>query len=90
MTSKKFKKENCFNSHDGCEKTSCLGISAEGYRQNTEFSRCIFQISQISQPSHPHKQSFQELMSSSKASTQISVTHTHTHTHTHTPTEKEM
>ena len=38
-------KKNCFNSHDGWEKTLYLGIAAEGYRQNTELSRCIFQIS---------------------------------------------
>ena len=38
-------KKNCFNSHDGWEKTLYLGIAAEGYRQNTEPSRCIFQIS---------------------------------------------
>ena len=38
-------KKNCFNSHDGWEKTLYLGIAAEGYRQNTELSWCIFQIS---------------------------------------------
>ena len=43
--------KNCFNSHDGWEKTLYLGIAAEGYQQNTELSRCIFQISKVYSPS---------------------------------------